>query len=88
MFEKLLAGEKTVLLLKLEHVSGVASAMFLLEKQFDFEVKNRDDPSFFNNPLLRFQHLTQNQKISERPAIKDEQFHFISHAHNFVENGT
>ena len=86
-YEKLLAGEKAIIQLKLEHVSGIVTSMFLLEKQFRFETENRDKQEFRNNPILKFDHLMKNDKMASRPKLSLKEFFFCSHAHGLVNDG-
>ena len=83
----MLAGEKAIVQLKLEHVSGIITSMFLLEKQFRFEIENRGKAEFRNNPILEFKFLMKNEKITERPKLHLQKFYFLSHAHALVDDG-
>ena len=73
--------------MKLEHVSGVLKAMFLLEEQFSNEKRNRDKADYRNNPIQRFEFLTNNEKHAERPKLNDCDFFFMTHGHNLVTDG-
>ena len=83
----MLAGERATVMLKIEHLSGAVSSMFLLEKQFRFECENREKSEFRNNPLLKFTFLSKNEKQAKRPDLKTLGFTFHSHAHALVSDG-
>ena len=66
---------------------GILGAMVKLTKMSEYELAQRDNPEFINNPLRRYKDLVSNARVTQRPVFDINRLRYDSQAKVLVHTG-